>query len=661
MANWWEAAPVVQSPAAPPVDWNQLAPAVEQPAPIGQGESFLRGAEQGLTLGWGDEIRGRSAAAPKKTEGARIYGRGGAVYLNPKNYEEGQKVEDAATAENRAANEAARVANPKTFIGGQIAGGVLPAVVAAPVSGAAQGMSIAPRVLAGVADATLQGAVGGAGTAEEGGRLKGALEGAGWGAALGLGGQALSAGASKGIRTVLNALASRGDESIAGVSKSAAKYATDLFSDPAKNAALRAEINRLGPDATLADVSPEWLMVARGAAARPGSRDAIVNALLERQGGANQRLGYDLDAALGRRVVPSEVEAGLKAQRKGLSPLYEQAFAGSKAVDNGALAQTLDASIVNLRGKARSAAQEVRDMLNLHGTSNLDPNPRTLFETRKAIDGMLKGEADDNVRRVLGDARTAIDTELTAKVPNIKGVDALWSDLKSQSDALVRGQDVLENGKTALRPEELSAELAKFAAGPAGPSIAPQRLAQGARAEIDRVVGTNANDAGALKKLVRGEGDWNRQKLADIFGPENADAALGAIDREVTFGQTANQVAYGSPTAPTASFEGALTKIGKPTEIPANLTWLGLAGAGGKKVFNVLSENAAAKNASRFASDLGQTAVSNSAARDRIIAEFMRRAERRATPLDPKIQLILDALAGTRQGISQELEHRRGK
>ncbi len=48
--------------------------------------------------------------------------------------------------------------------------------------------------------------------------------------------------------------------------------------NPARGQQIAAGLQRLGPDAMLADVSPEWLRVARGAASRPGQRDPIVNA-----------------------------------------------------------------------------------------------------------------------------------------------------------------------------------------------------------------------------------------------------------------------------------------------------------------------------------------------------------------------------------------------
>ena len=43
-------------------------------------------------------------------------------------------------------------------------------------------------------------------------------------------------------------------------------YALDTFGDQPKRSVMQADLDKLGPDAMLADVSQEWMSIARGAA-----------------------------------------------------------------------------------------------------------------------------------------------------------------------------------------------------------------------------------------------------------------------------------------------------------------------------------------------------------------------------------------------------------
>jgi hypothetical protein len=72
---------------------------------------------------------------------------------------------------------------------------------------------------------------------------------------------------------------------------------------------------------------------------------------------------------------------------------------------------------------------------------------------------------------------------------------------------------------------------------------------KGARADIERIIGTNANDRVALQRVIKGEGDWNPQKLATLFGQDKADRILAVLDREKTFDLTSNRVIKNSATA----------------------------------------------------------------------------------------------------------------
>lgn len=142
---------------------------------------------------------------------------------------------------------------------------------------------------------------------------------------------------------------------------------------------------------------------------------------------------------------------------------------------------------------------------------------------------------------------------LADKVPGINEIDARYAELAHQADAVERAQTLLGNGRTDPRPAELGDEVAAGAV-PASdivmcPSGVPFRLRQGARAEIDRIVGTNLNDRAALNTLLKGISDWNYERLTTLFGKEKTDELYRVLNNERAMAETENRALAGSKTA----------------------------------------------------------------------------------------------------------------
>ncbi|WP_051370689.1 hypothetical protein [Mesorhizobium loti] len=175
-----------------------------------------------------------------------------------------------------------------------------------------------------------------------------------------------------------------------------------------------------------------------------------------------------------------------------------------------------------------------------------------LLNTRHAIDDMLETTQGTNAGNALQTARQAVDDELRASVPGIKEVDAKYAELARQKTAVQRGQTVLSDGRESPRPNELADEVRQGALPQGmqiGPSAVPLRLRKGARAEIERIVGTNVTGRVALQRLIKGEGDWNRARLSTLFGQDKTNAIIDLLDRERAFAETSNQVTKNSYTA----------------------------------------------------------------------------------------------------------------
>lgn len=159
---------------------DNQAPEVEPKAPPTKGESFLRGAAQGVSFGGSDEL---------------IAGLGGLLEMLPGSSAsqdaelraQGFDLPQSASYETirddeRAMNKAAEQANPMTYLGGNIAGGVATAPLAGltAVKGATTGAKIG--------NAALQGAKAGAATGlgmSEADNVAGLIEDTGTGALLG--------------------------------------------------------------------------------------------------------------------------------------------------------------------------------------------------------------------------------------------------------------------------------------------------------------------------------------------------------------------------------------------------------------------------------------------------------------------------------------------
>lgn len=133
----WKSRAVADDAITPDVMPEGFTP----PADITKLESFLRGGGQGLSLGFGDELTGavESLFTDKTYEGSRD--------------------------EARAANSAAREANPWTYTGGDVAGSILPVLASGGQGAVARGAAkLAPTTIKGI---MALGAAQGAGYSDE--------------------------------------------------------------------------------------------------------------------------------------------------------------------------------------------------------------------------------------------------------------------------------------------------------------------------------------------------------------------------------------------------------------------------------------------------------------------------------------------------------------
>lgn len=510
-------------------------------------------------------------------------------------------------------------------------------------TGATLPARIAATVGTGAGTGIVQGFGAGEGDAKE--RLKqSGVEGA-TGMATGLALMPVAAGAKAGASAVARALFGERDDALSTLTKEARKYVVKELAEPSKVKRYSDALMDLGDEATLADVSPEWLGVARGSAARPGTRDLVVDPLTERQSLANTRLRTDVSDNLGPDPVPSRIDRALEESQERIGREYGPVMRDRQTYDFTPITDALDDEIMRMRGPAQRELRNVRQMLNVNGQDLVTSDPRIAFETRQAIDGILKTEQNPKVISALTEARQMIDDGLRASVPRIKEVDAQFAEIARQREALGEGRAILNNGATAMRPVELDEALTRGALPQGemvGPSGVPLRMQQSALADVYRAIGTEANDLNALRKTVRGEGDWNREKLGMLFGQERADKVLSAIDRENTFADTANRVTRGSDTAMASGFAKYLDEMAKSQDVPADTTLTGAGVRGAKAILRALMQQNSSASAAQVAEDLGKLSVAKGPQRDAIVEALMKRGEEHV--IDEQQNAIVRAL-----------------
>lgn len=431
----------------------------------------------------------------------------------------------------------AQAAHPVASTAGGVGGAILgtaPAVLAAPEAfGAGSGSLLARSLISAITGA----GIGGADAGVRGG-AEAIPSGAAWGGALGL----LGPGVGQAVGAGTRAIASR----FGGGSAAEQAFGRAAGAD----AVGPAQIAAMHPDLMPMDLGPNLQRQAGALASTPGRGQEIVRSSVKaRDAGANDLIKREINANLGPAVPPSQITGsptnpvGLTGLQRRLGPEYDRVLNNAKAVDTEAIANDIQSAIANERGAARTALESVLGDLRIKGTETLDPHPRAALATRHAIDGMIENTQDTNVKRVLGAFRRRLDTELTKAVPNIKVVDQKYARLAKQKEAVTRGTELLRGGDNAVWPQELSGEIAK------GGPVIQGRLAQGTRAAIENIVGTNTNDRVSLQRLIKGEGSWNRDKLAQLFGQDKADNIIALLDRQKTMADTSRVVTQNSETA----------------------------------------------------------------------------------------------------------------
>lgn len=421
----------------------------------------------------------------------------------------------------------ARAAHPIATSVGEVAGavaGTAPVMVAAPALFGA-GKAALP-VRAGLSMVT-GGAIGGADTAARGGDLKQVEHAAELGGGLGFAAPAAGALVGKAVGAVVG-------RSSAGENRLLNRA---LTRDGLTPETAQAALDGLGDAGMMADLGPNLQRSASYLAATPGEGQKIVrDAIADRMQGASARTTEAADRALGQpQDAISTVDRLIADRQAAAEPLYLDAY--TKAMpQNG----RVDAA---LNTPAGQAAWKKAETLAANEGIPIDPTKptvRALDLTKRSLDDMIesaKRSGSNNEARVLTGVKNLLLSGVDAAVPEYAQARQAFASHAALQDAFETGQSLFER---KMNPSQVAQAMKGMTDGEKA------LMQEGARSAIADLMGTARNDALKVRQVF--DQGYNREKLAQVIGKDQADALISDLGNEATFARTRDVVTGNSET-----------------------------------------------------------------------------------------------------------------
>jgi hypothetical protein len=447
--------------------------------------------------------------------------------------------------------------------------------------------------------------------------------------------------------------------STAGMSREAARRLLKAL-QPGGPDAVRAELDRLGPDAMLLDTSPAMRGTAQGAALNSDEGGSVMrDALTARDKGTSARITSDADAALGPAEDPETVINAINAHRAQVEHIaFPAALGNAPPVRTASILQQFDTAIPRSVGMERKALENLRDMMmtaeqrpRLYASGRQQVNRRgqaifdrtevpqndaeVLHKVRQELDNVIDYDAPGlgvpagavaHQQGMLKWFRLQLNNALERQVPGYAEANAMSEVLAKRAEAVRAGTQYLGAGRTTPSPQ-------RFAAGFELLSQEERNaLAKGSRGDIARIVGTKADDLPALRSELLGDGGWNAANLATVHGQEAADQLAGSVERNLKFRETYDDIVKKSEAARQQAAADAM-KLAPPSETPLinpNMTLTGFTGTLAKKagagLVNALLEKDPEKSYGEIARILSAQGPEARAYLDALAGNLNRRA-----------------------------------
>ena len=419
--------------------------------------------------------------------------------------------------------------------------------------------------------AGVQGAVAGAGTATEGERGAGALQG---GATSAVAGPVLAKGAQA-IGQAGSAVKNKFAPSASSVEKRANEKVLEAMArdeiDPVQARTLMEKDRAMGVGSTLMDVTPSTKTLGEAVVTVPGpGRKILGQALEDRLEGGRDVVGQRVvkDLAKGKDYVASEASLVGKL-RANADNLYEKAYAHG-AVDDPRLMTVLEDDTFKSAFKEaqRIASKEARaaelrgedpskfilkDIYDLDEAGELIkigkvPDVRTLDYIKRGIDALIdkgyKGEGMGKAEaNALKDLRKAYISAIDENVPEYAAARAKYAGDMEVLDALRLGREEFMSPKTL--PEQAKKIVAGMSEGER------DALRTGATQAILTKIQDAPQQINAAQRVIGAPA--TRKRLEALFdNPQEYEIFEAALKRESELFRNAQEIARGSRTQPKA-------------------------------------------------------------------------------------------------------------
>lgn len=574
------------------------------------------GATQGLTANFGDEIASGIAATIGRPGGEAIPGATwGDRYQNAL---------DIARPQQKAAQEA----HPYIYGGAQVAGAVLPSLVAPEAFGStyiANAPTLTQAAIRSGQIGSLYGGISAFGNAEGDAatQAKETATGAGAGAVIGAAIPPLVAGATKlgtwawnaakgmftPAETVIEpatvnaaadaaeALRPRATIDAGQTDKSMAvnKIAQALRRDGYSIDDIQRMLDAAGPDATLADLGKNTQQLLTSSMGAPGPAKQIGSTILEnRQAGEQGRLLDATTKALGGGSGFHETDdALLQRLEKEASPLYDKAFAEAQPVDISGVLDQIDTGLAKVPQKSpiRAAVERVKSMLleEVKGAEGKTTNApysdlETLHNAKLAIDDMLSNYGGENS---LGNVSKRQITQIkNALLEAMDASNSAYAEARSKFSGIMTSRDALAAGRAFIKSD---AEITASALRDMAPED-QQFFREGAKRALADIIKSKPSDVsvvqllrktgllekvealapseGAFKAFVQDLSNARRfaaTRAAATGGSQSVEKALGAADLAGGMAQI-GQAANGNPAGLVARSLNWLGRLVGPGE-----------------------------------------------------------------------------------------------
>lgn len=304
-------------------------------------------------------------------------------------------------------------------------------------------------------------------------------------------------------------------------------------------------VQKMGPDAMLADMSPGMQVATGGTAvADPGAGQMIAQRLADRRSRAPARVRDSLDNAFGPYKGPQTLADEITVARQPAGPAYE--LSKTHVVDPEDALKKIEELLKTFGSKSDIgkslqgfANQLIDDSGNVIGRGNI------VHGVREQLDDAISEAFRTGLGKKAGrlkEVRDELDKVLKGQIPGFAEADKIWSDTAKIDEAYQYGQKELL-GKSVY-PDQNSKTLLGMSDPEKG------AVSQGVRAKLAMDFSNPArNPTLPVERTLLG--NMNDQKVPQLIGRDRFDELSKNLGTEATYLETSSlgEPSRGSRTA----------------------------------------------------------------------------------------------------------------